>query len=98
MNKVQFSRKNSASLASLEGALISSTVKTSDSETFQNTFFGNNVNKKSFWHSEFSCRSPSTAKYLDCSVLPSLMLFPLVPQAFQSTDLSIMLSLLSHAQ
>lgn len=37
MNKAQFPRKNSSSLASLEGALIP-TVKTSDPEIFQNTF------------------------------------------------------------
>lgn len=96
MNKVQFHRKNTASLSSLEGALIS-TLKTSDSETFQNAFLVTAL-KKSFWFYEFSCKSPYTAKHLECSVLPSLMLFPLVPQAFQSTDLSIMPSLLSHAQ
>lgn len=97
MNKVQFPGKNTVSLSSLEGALIS-TVKTSDPETFQNTFLVTTLKKKSFWFYEFSCKSPSIAKHLECSVLPSLMLFPLVPQAFQSMHLSIMPSLLSRAQ
>lgn len=61
MNKVQFPRKNSTSLASLEGALIS-TVKTSDPETFQNTFLVTTLKKillafRIFFQIPFYCKT-----------------------------------------
>lgn len=70
MNKVQFPRKNTASLSSLEGALIS-TVKTSDPETFQNTFLVTILNKilvvlRIFLQIPFYCKTSG----MSCAAFP----------------------------
>lgn len=70
MNKVQFPKKSSAFLASLEGALMS-TEKTSDPETFQNNFLVTTLQKillvlRIFLQIPFYCKTSG----LECTAFP----------------------------